>query len=73
MSRKKLTIVIEFKSLYDLFTIFKSINRSVRLGAQHKVNKSNTFKYWFTFEYIPDEDGPKIDLKKNFYTIKSRV
>ncbi len=73
MSNKKLTIVIEFKSLLELFKIFKSINKSVRLGTQRKTFKSDTFKFWFTFEYLPDIEKKDITLGKKFLTIKSKV
>ncbi len=73
MSYKKLTIVIEFKSLIELFKILKNINKSVRLGTQRKTFKTDTFKFWFTFEYLPDIEKKDITLGKKFLTIKSKV
>lgn len=73
MSRKKLTIVIEFNSLLELFKIFRNINRSVRLGTERKTFKADTFNYWFTFEYIPEVEKKDLKLSDKFLTIKSRV
>ena len=73
MSNKKLTIVIEFKSLLELFNIFKIINKSVRLGTQRKTLKADNFKFWFTFEYLPDIEKKELTLGGKFLTIKSKV